>query len=154
MGERVSDGGGAYFEDLEVGQGAERIVTVREADLKAFAAVSGDTNPLHLDESYAAATVFKGRIAHGMLAGAYISALLGTELPGPGSVYVSQTLDFKRAIRPGDEVVVRVRLQALDEKTGVVTLATTCHVGRKMMVGGEAKVAVPRRGAPPAAEAV
>jgi 3-hydroxybutyryl-CoA dehydratase len=134
-----------YFEDLAVGQTAERVVTVRTTDIEAFAAVSGDTNPLHLDEAYAAATVFKSRIAHGMMAGAWISALLGVELPGPGSVYVSQRLDFKRAMRPGDEVVVRATVQAKDEKTGVVTLATTCHVGRKMMVGGEAQVSVPRR---------
>lgn len=140
-----------YFEDLEVGQQAERLVTVGEADVAAFAAVSGDTNPVHLDEAYAATTPFKGRIAHGMLAGAYISALLGTELPGPGAIYLSQTLQFKRAIRLGDQVSVRAKVLSLDEKEGEAVLQTSCYVGRKSMVEGQARVLVPRR--PAAGEA-
>lgn len=140
-----------YFEELRIGDTAEAVRVVEAADVDAFAAVSGDTNPLHLEEAYAAQTPFKGRIAHGMLAGAYISALLGTKLPGPGAIYERQTLWFKRAIRPGDEVVVRVRVEALDEKSGAVTLATTCSVGRKMMVEGEARVLVPRRASDEAA---
>ena len=139
-----------FFEDLEVGQAAERTITVGEADIQAFAAVSGDTNPVHLDQAYAETTPFKGRIAHGMLAGAYISALLGTELPGPGAIYLSQSLTFKRAVRPGDALLVKVEVKALDDKTGTAVLATSCSVGRKQMVAGEAEVLVPRR---PAAEA-
>jgi 3-hydroxybutyryl-CoA dehydratase len=134
-----------FLEDLAVGQSAERFVTVEEAAVIGFAAVSGDTNPIHLDEAFAAATPFKGRIAHGMLAGAYISALLGTELPGPGSIYLGQHLTFKRAIRIGDVVAIRVTVQAIDEKTGVATLSTVCSVGRKVMVDGQAQVLVPRR---------
>jgi 3-hydroxybutyryl-CoA dehydratase len=139
-----------FFEDLEVGQAAERTITVGEADIAAFAAVSGDTNPVHLDEAYAQTTPFKGRVAHGMLAGAYISAVLGTELPGPGAIYLSQSLTFKRPVRIGDALVVRVEVKSLDPKAGVAILATTCSVGRKQMVAGEAEVLVPRR---PAQEA-
>ena len=86
---------GAFLEELEVGQSAELTRTVAEGDLAAFAAVTGDDNPLHLDEAYAATTPFKGRIAHGMLSAGYISAVLGTQLPGPGAVYVSQSLSFQ-----------------------------------------------------------
>jgi 3-hydroxybutyryl-CoA dehydratase len=136
---------GRYLEDLAVGDAAERSFTVAEGDLAAFAAVSHDTNPIHLDEAYAQTTVFKGRIAHGMMLASYISAVLGTELPGPGSVYAGQTLNFKRAVRIGDTVVVRVAVKAIDEKTGVVTLTTVCSLGRKAMLDGEAKVLVPRR---------
>ena len=93
--------GGLRLEDLSIGQSAERVHAVTEADIVAFAAVSGDTNPLHLDEAYAAKTPFKGRIAHGMLGASYLSAVLGTELPGPGAVYLSQSLRFRRPIRIG-----------------------------------------------------
>ncbi|HTK36655.1 MAG TPA: MaoC family dehydratase [Caulobacteraceae bacterium] len=138
--------GALFLEDLAVGQSVERTVTIREADIEAFAAVSGDTNPVHLDEAYAQTTPFKSRIAHGMLLGAYISAVLGVELPGPGAIYQSQTLNFKRAVRIGDEVLIRVRVEAIDLKTGTATLSTHCSVGRKSMLAGEATVLVPRRG--------
>jgi 3-hydroxybutyryl-CoA dehydratase len=147
----ASGGEGVFLEDLAVGQSAERTITVRESDIEAFAAVSGDTNPLHLDEAYAQTTQFKGRIAHGMLAAAYISALLGTELPGPGAIYLSQTLNFKRAVRIGDDLIVRVRVEAIDLEAGTATLFTSCSVGRKAMVEGEAVALVPRRTPPGAA---
>ena len=86
------------MEDLAVGQAAELTRTVAAADLHAFAAVTGDDNPLHLDDEYAATTPYKGRIAHGMLAAGYISAVIGTRLPGPGAIYVSQTLRFRRPV--------------------------------------------------------
>ncbi len=88
---------GYYFEDLKVGQEASISKTVTEADIVAFAEVSGDKNPVHLDADYAATTMFKERIAHGMLSAAYISAVFGMELPGPGSIYISQTLEFQSA---------------------------------------------------------
>jgi 3-hydroxybutyryl-CoA dehydratase len=143
--------GGLFLEDLAVGQSAERTVTVSQADIEAFAAVSGDTNPLHLDEAYALTTPFKGRIAHGMLLAGYISALMGTELPGPGSIYASQSLVFKRAVRAGDAVTVRVRVEAIDLKAGAATLSTSCSVGRKAMVTGQASLLVPHRPATGAA---
>ena len=141
----ASAAGEFFLEDLAIGQSAERTVTVRAADIEAFAAVSGDTNPVHLDEAYALTTPFKGRIAHGMLLASYVSALLGTELPGPGSIYSGQTLNFKRAVRIGDEVLVKVEVKAIDDKAGTAMLATDCFVGRKNMLTGEASVIVPRR---------
>jgi 3-hydroxybutyryl-CoA dehydratase len=136
---------GAFLEELEVGQTAELKRTVAEGDLAAFAEVTGDDNPLHLDEAYAAATPFKGRIAHGMLSAGYISAVLGAKLPGPGAVYVSQTLRFRRPVRIGDEVTAEAKVAAIDAARGWVTLETRCVVGGKTVVEGEAVVVVPRR---------
>ena len=135
------------LEDLSIGQTAERRHVVGEGDIDAFAAVSGDTNPVHLDATYAARTRFGGRIAHGMLAASYLSALLGTELPGPGAVYVSQTLRFRRPVRIGDDVTARVTVAAIDAERGRVTLETVCLVDGKTVVEGEAVVMVERRSA-------
>lgn len=137
---------GLFFEDLEVGQSAEILKIVSAADIDAFAAVSGDTNPVHLDAAYAATTPFGGRIAHGMLSGAYISAVLGTKLPGPGAIYLSQSLKFRRPVKIGDPVVARVTVQALDERRGHVTFATACLVDGKTVVEGEAVIMVPKKG--------
>lgn len=136
---------GYFLEDLSVGQTAELERYVSEEAVSAFAAISGDTNPLHLDEAFASTTVFKTRVAHGMLSGSYISAVLGTHLPGPGGVYVSQTLSFKRPVHIGDEVIARVTVESIDEKKGHVVLKTACLVKGKVVVQGEAVVVVPRR---------
>ena len=136
---------GAFLEDLEVGQSAELTRTVQDGDLTAFAAITGDDNPLHLDAAYAAATPFKGRIAHGMLSAGYISAVLGTKLPGPGAIYVSQTLSFRRPVRIGDAVTASAAVTAIDAAKGRVTFATEARVAGKVVVEGEAVVAVPRR---------
>ena len=136
---------GLFLEDLSVGQSAELVRVVAEADLVAFAQVTGDTNPVHLDADYAATTPFGGRIAHGMLSAGYISAVLGTTLPGPGAVYLSQSLAFKRPVRIGDEVTARATVTAIDTAKARVTLATTCLVRGKAVVDGEAVVLVPRR---------
>ena len=135
----------AYFEELEVGQAAEAARTVTAADIEAFGHAVGDLNPVHFDEAYAATTPFKGRIAHGMMLGGYISALLASDLPGPGVIYLAQTLDFLRAVRIGDEVVTRVEITALNDAKSEATLATLVKVGRKTMVRGEATMLVPRR---------
>ena len=135
------------LEDLRIGQTAERRRVVSEADIDAFAAVSGDTNPVHLDAAYAAGTRFGGRIAHGMLAASWLSALLGTDLPGPGAIYVSQTLRFRRPVRIGDAVTARVAIAAIDTERGRVTLEITCLVEGKSVVEGEAVVMVARRSA-------
>jgi 3-hydroxybutyryl-CoA dehydratase len=139
--------GGFRLEDLSVGQSTEQVHTVTEADIAAFAAVSGDTNPLHMDEAYAATTAFKGRIAHGMLGASYISAILGNDLPGSGSVYLNQSLRFRRPIRIGDVVTTRVSVAAIDEEKARVTLETLCLVDGKAAIDGEAVVMVERRGA-------
>ncbi len=136
---------GKFLEDLAVGQSAEHRHTVEEKDIVAFADVSGDRNPVHLDEAYAVETQFKGRIAHGMLSAAYISAVLGMELPGPGAIYLSQQLSFKRPVRIGDTVLARASIAAIDHDKARVTLKTECLVNAKQVVDGEAVVMVPRR---------
>ncbi len=136
---------GKFLEDLAVGQSAEHMHTVEEKDIAAFADVSGDRNPVHLNEAYAAETPFKGRIAHGMLSAAYISAVLGMELPGPGAIYLSQQLSFKRPVRIGDTVLARASIAAIDHDKARVTLKTECLVNAKQVVDGEAVVMVPRR---------
>lgn len=136
---------GLFFEDLSVGQSAEANRTVGEADIAAFADVSGDHNPVHLDAAYAATTPFKERIAHGMLTASYISALIAGRLPGPGAIYISQSLNFRRPVRIGDAVSTRVEVAALDPTRGRVTFACVCSVGGKTVLEGEAVVMAPRR---------
>jgi 3-hydroxybutyryl-CoA dehydratase len=138
---------GLYFEELSVGQSDELTRVVGAADIDAFAEVSGDVNPVHLDEAYARTTTFGGRIAHGMLAAAYVSAVLGTRLPGPGAIYLSQSLRFRRPVKIGDHVTARVTVKALDDKRGHATLETVCQVNGKTVVDGEAVIMVPRRNA-------
>lgn len=136
---------GLFLEELSVGQSDELVYTVTEDTIIQFAQVSGDANPVHLDEAYAATTPFKGRIAHGMLSAAYISAVLGTRLPGPGTVYMSQALRFKRPVRIGDVVIARATVSAIDTEKARVTLETVCIVNDKPVLEGEAMVMVPRR---------
>ena len=137
---------GLFLEDLTVGQSAEVSRQVEAADIDAFAAVSGDHNPVHLDETFAATTQFGGRIAHGMLSASFISALIASELPGPGAIYLSQTLKFLRPVRIGDTVTTRVEVAAIDAAKARVTLATTCRVGDKAVLTGEAVILAPRKG--------
>lgn len=134
-----------YLDELSLEQTASRIFTVDDAAIRAFADVSTDHNPVHVDEDFAAASPFKGRIAHGMLMGAYISATLASDLPGRGAIYVSQSLNFKRAVRPGDEVSVIVTIIAIDLKSGHVTLSTVVKVRNKTFVDGTAVVIAPKR---------
>jgi 3-hydroxybutyryl-CoA dehydratase len=138
---------GLYFDELSLGQTAEMSRVVGAADIEAFAEISGDTNPVHLDEAYAATTTFGERIAHGMLSAAYISAVLGTKLPGPGAIYLSQSLRFRRPVRIGDLVTARATVKALDAAKGRVTLETVCVVDGKTVADGEALVIAPRRDA-------
>ena len=138
---------GFYFDELSVGQTAEMSRVVGAADIEAFAEVSGDNNPVHLDEAYAKTTTFGERIAHGMLSAGYISALLGTRLPGPGCIYLSQSLRFRRPVKIGDLVVARVTIRTLDAGRGHVTLDTVCEVNGKTVIDGEALVIAPRRAA-------
>ncbi len=133
-----------YFEDLSVGQEASSSKTVTEADIVAFANVSGDKNPVHLDADYAATTLFKERIAHGMLSAGYISAIFGMQLPGPGSIYVSQTLNFKGPVKIGDTVVTTCKIIELMEKRRV-KFETVCSVAGKPVLVGEAVLMVPGR---------
>lgn len=142
-----SAAGGWFLEDLSVGHTAAFSKTVTDADIVLFAGVSGDTNPVHLDADYAAGTMFKERIAHGMLTAAFISAVLGARMPGPGSIYLSQSLRFKAPVHIGDTVTAEARVTAIDAARRRVTLATVCRVRDKVVVEGEALVMVPSRAA-------
>jgi 3-hydroxybutyryl-CoA dehydratase len=136
---------GKYLDEIEDGMTAVFSKTVTEADIVLFAGITGDTNPVHLDEDFAKPTMFKGRIAHGMLTAGFVSAVFGTKLPGPGCVYMSQTLKFKAPVRIGDTVRARVTVSAVDREKARVTFATTCQVGDKIVLDGEAQLMVPRR---------
>lgn len=136
---------GYYFEELREGLAAAITRTVTDADLRDFAAVSGDTNPLHMDEDFARETRFGGRIAHGMLGGAFLSAVLGTRLPGPGAVYLEQSLQFRAPVRIGDTVESRVTVSELMPEKRIAIFRTECRVATKVVVGGEATMLVPGR---------
>jgi 3-hydroxybutyryl-CoA dehydratase len=138
---------GHYFEDLRIGMQASLVQTVGGEDLHMFARLTGDANPIHLDESYAAETRFKRRIAHGMLSAAYISAVLGTKLPGPGCIYISQTLNFRAPVHIGDEVTATVRISDLIENRKRAIFACACAVGDKIVVEGQAVILIPSRNA-------
>lgn len=143
--EEAVDGGlqGYFLEDLSVGMTAAVTKTVQESDVKQFAEITGDTNPIHLDHDYAVATMFKGRIAHGMLTASYISAVLGTKLPGPGAIYISQSLRFKAPVRLGDQVVAQATVMAVDAARRRVSITTVCCVDDKAVLEGEAVLMVP-----------
>ncbi len=136
---------GLYLEDLRPGMSAVFGKTITDADILMFAGVSGDTNPVHLNEEFAGGTVFKGRIAHGLLTASLISTAIGTKLPGPGAVYVSQTLRFLAPVRAGDTVRAIVTVKAIDFEKRRVTMDTVCKVGTRDVVVGEAVIMVPRR---------
>jgi 3-hydroxybutyryl-CoA dehydratase len=136
---------GVFFEDLSVGQEASLSKTVTEADIAAFAEISGDKNPVHLDAQYAAGTMFKERIAHGMLSAAYISAVFGMKLPGPGAIYISQTLNFKAPVKIGDTVVTTVKVAELIPEKRRARFECVCSVNSKPVVQGEAVLMVPAR---------
>ncbi|MEW5684518.1 MAG: MaoC family dehydratase [Pseudomonadota bacterium] len=136
---------GFYFDELTVGQTAETSRVVGEADIEAFAEVSGDHNPVHLDEDYAKTTTFGQRIAHGMLSASFISAVIAGKLPGPGAIYLSQSLRFRRPVKIGDVVVARATVKTLDEARSHVVLDTVCEVSGKTVIDGEALIIAPRR---------
>lgn len=141
----MASAGGYFIEDLTVGQCETFAKTVTDADIVLYAGISGDTNPVHLDDEFAAETMFKGRIAHGMLSAAFISAVLGARMPGPGAIYLSQTLRFKAPVRPGDTVTADCEVIDIDLEKRRVTLKTQCLVKGKAVVDGEAVVMPPSR---------
>ena len=134
-----------YFEELTVGQEASQSNVVTADIIGAFAAVSGDHNPVHVDAEYAATTMFKERIAHGMLSAAYISAVFGMQLPGPGAIYISQTLNFKAPVKIGDTVVTTVKVAELVPEKKRAKFECVCAVNGKPVVQGEAVLMVPAR---------
>jgi 3-hydroxybutyryl-CoA dehydratase len=132
------------FEELQIGQAAEFAKTVTEADVVLYAGITGDLNPAHINQVEAEKSRFGGRIAHGMLSAGLISAVLGTRLPGPGTIYLEQTLRFTRPVRIGDTVTARVEVIELIEKRRRVRLATSCaNQDGEVVLEGEALVMVP-----------
>jgi 3-hydroxybutyryl-CoA dehydratase len=138
---------GYTIEDLTVGMEATFAKTISDDDIEKFAQVSGDNNPVHLDDAYASQTRFGGRIAHGMLSASLISAVIGTRLPGPGAIYMSQSLRFRAPVKPGDLASAHVKISAIDAAKKRVTLACAVYVGKTLVVDGEAMVMVPSKDA-------
>ncbi|HXG80013.1 MAG TPA: MaoC family dehydratase [Methyloceanibacter sp.] len=144
-GKGVGLGHGYYFEDLSVGMEAVAAKKITAEDIAAFAELSGDVNPVHLSDEFASGTIFKRRIAHGALTSSLFSTVLGTKLPGPGCIYLSQTLKFRAPVYIGDEVVATLRVTALDSEKARATLACDAAVNGKTVLEGEAVVMVDRR---------
>jgi 3-hydroxybutyryl-CoA dehydratase len=142
-----------FIEDLQVGQSASYERVISEADVREFALMSGDFNPVHLDEAYAQATRFKGRIVHGMLPVTFVSTVLGTKLPGAGCIFMSASFRFKAPVRIGDTVVATCTVREINAAKGRVTFDCSCSVGPTTVVEGEALCKVPSRESPPEAPA-
>lgn len=134
-----------FFEDLALGQSASLMRTVMAGDVDLFAEVSGDTNPIHLCETFAADTRYGQRIAHGMFTASLVSALLGTRLPGPGAVYLSQSVQFLAPVRIGDVVTARVEIVELVDARRRARLFCECVADGRAVLEGEAWIAVPGR---------
>ena len=131
---------GYDIEDMAIGMSAETTKTITDADIVLFAGVSTDFNAMHMDEEYARTTPFDGRIAHGMLSASLLSAVLGNQLPGPGVVYLSQSLRFRAPVRIGDTVHARVTVKEVIAEKSRVVLDTVCTVLDKVVIDGEAMV--------------
>jgi 3-hydroxybutyryl-CoA dehydratase len=142
--------GGYILEELHVGMAAEKVIHVTEERIRLFAEASDDFNPVHLDEAFAAKTAYRGRIAHGLLSASFGSAVVGTILPGAGSIYVSQTLQFHLPVRIDDTVVIRITVLSVDQESARVELNCEGFVEGKLIMDGIAMVRVPRRRKPSA----
>ncbi len=143
---KLNEAGGYYLEELSVGMSAEFAKTITEADILLFGAASGDNQAVHFDEEYASKTMFKGRIAHGILSAGVISAALGNRLPGPGTVYLAQTLKFKAPVRAGDTVRAKVTVKEIVPEKKRVVLETVASVKGSPVLEGEATVMVASKG--------
>ncbi|EOZ9154697.1 MaoC family dehydratase [Citrobacter freundii] len=131
------------LEDLRVGMSASYSQTITDSDIKSFAALSGDRNPVHMDEEYAASSRYKKRIAHGMFSTSFFSALFGTKLPGEGCVYVSQNTKFRKPVYIGDTVVATVEVKDIDLEKRRIFFNTYCKVGNSKVITGEAEIYMP-----------
>ena len=136
---------GYYLEDLEVGMSDSFAKTISEADVYGFAGISGDTNPVHINEEYAATTPFGQRIAHGMLSAALISTVAGTKLPGPGAIYVDQQIKFKAPLFIGQTARAEITVKEINERRRRVICDTNVYVGDKVIASGEATFMVDAR---------
>lgn len=131
------------IEEIHTGMEASHSQTITDKDIKAFASISGDNNPVHMDEEYASNTRFKKRIAHGLMSASYFSALFGTKLPGCGCVYVSQSLKFRRPVYLDDTVTATVIVRDVDLTMRRVFFRTICKVKNKIVIDGEAVIYIP-----------
>ncbi len=137
-----------YFDDLSLGMTETYSKEVKSSDVIGFAEITGDRNPIHLSEHFAAKTPFGSRIAHGLYTAGLISAVIGTRLPGPGAIYLSQTLNFKAPVRIGDIVEATVEVAELNPQGRRAKLICRCMVGPTLVLEGEALVKVPQRPEP------
>ena len=131
------------IEDIEIGMEVSYSQTITDEDIRLFSKVSGDRNPIHLDEEYAKKSRYKKRIAHGLMSASYFSALFGTKIPGEGCVYVAQSLQFKRAVYIDDIVTATVIVKKIDLSKKRVFFDTICKVKNKIVIEGEAELLVP-----------
>lgn len=131
------------IEDLREGMTASYSQTITDYDVKAFAGISGDHNPIHIDDEYAAKSRFKRRIAHGFHSASFFSAIFGTQLPGKGCVYASQSLNFKRPVYLGDTVTASVTVIGIDLQSKKVDFETVCKVRNKVVTSGTAQIFLP-----------
>lgn len=136
---------GFKYEDLEIGQAHETVHEITADDIQRFAEVSGDFNPLHMSDEYAATTMFEKRIAHGALTASYISGILGNNLPGPGAVFVGLNMRFRRPVYIGDTVTARATVAEKIDRGNRVVLKIECIVDGKRVITGEAEVVAPSR---------
>ena len=137
---------GKTIEELHVGDQAEFSKTISESDIYLYAGITGDFNPAHVNEAYAAKTFFKTRIAHGMLLGGFISAIFGNQLPGPGTIYIRQELNFLRPVHIGDTLIARAEIVEVLTEKNRIRLKTTCvNQDGILLVDGEAIVSPPKR---------
>jgi 3-hydroxybutyryl-CoA dehydratase len=132
-----------YLDEIKPGLSAQMERTVTERDLQLFGEATGDMNPVHFDEEFAKRTVFRGRVAHGALSIGYISALLGTQLPGNGSIFLSASIVFKTPVRIGDVVTTTATVREVNGRS--VVLDCVCKVGDRLVLESEAHVLAPRR---------
>jgi 3-hydroxybutyryl-CoA dehydratase len=136
---------GKTIEELKVGDSAQFSKTVTETDIYLYAGITGDYNPAHINEDYARKTYFGTRIAHGLLSAGFISTVLGTQLPGPGTIYLRQELTFLGAVKIGDTITARVEIMEIEAEKGRIKLLTTCdNQEGKRVLTGEAVVSPPR----------
>ena len=131
------------IEEIQIGMKVSYSQTISDSDIKTFAGISGDRNPVHLDEEYACNSRYKKRIAHGLMTASFFSALFGTKIPGEGCIYVSQSLRFKRPVYIGDTVIAIVEVISIDLKKKRVFFKTICKVSDKIVTDGEAELFVP-----------
>lgn len=136
---------GYYLEDLSIGMTSSYEKTITASAIEAYAVITGDTNPVHLDADYAANTPFKARIAHGMMSAGLISTVLGTQMPGPGCIYLDQQIKFRAPVYINDTVVATVTIEDINQRRGRVSLKTQCFVNGKLVADGTASMMVDKK---------